>query len=131
MSESVRVSQFRARAVTALVTTESLTAAATASGLSERTLRRYLAEPEFRQQYRAAAREQAQQAASAVLAASLKAVEVLAQCMDTGTPATKTRAARVVLDLALRIVDDDVAARLDLLEAEVRKWDQQPGLRIV
>lgn len=130
MTTGDRLTRIQGRAVVALLTCRTIAEAATAAGVGEKTLRRWLAAEPFASEYRAAARESAREATSALLAAQREAVQVLRACMQDGTSATRVRAARAVLELGVRVAADDLDERLADLEEEVRRWEQQPGLRL-
>lgn len=133
MTNGDRLSRVQDRAIAALMVTRTIAEAATAAGVGEKTLRRWLGSEPFATEYRAAAREAAREATSALLAAQREAVEVLRACLHDGSAATRTRAARALLDLGVRVAADDIETRLAELEQEVRQWDgtPTPGLRIV
>lgn len=87
-------------------------------------MRRWLASEPFAAAYRDAARESAREATSSLLAAQREAVDVLRACLRDGTPATRVRAARALLELGVRVAGEDLDERLRLLEEEVRRWDE-------
>lgn len=122
MAASDRLSRMQARAVTALMTSKTIADAATKAGCSERTLRRWMAQPAFSTAFRAAARESARESVSSLLAAQNEAVAVLVAAMHDGTPADRVRAARALLELGARASETDLDQRiLDLEEAVA--WD--------
>jgi len=131
MTADDRLSRIQSRALAALLTSRTILEAATTAGVSERTLRRWLTQPEFASTYRSAAREAASEAVSSLLAAQREAVDVLVACLHDGTPATRVRAARCLLELGVRVGETDVDERLQLLEREVRSWDTTPRLASV
>jgi hypothetical protein len=78
------------------------TAAATAIGIGEKTLRRWLAEPEFQADY-GSARERAVKIAVGRLQGLLsKATDTLERTMTCGNPATEIRAAVAVIEHGFR-----------------------------
>lgn len=110
-------------AIIALLAKGTVAAAARASGVGERTLHTWLADPTFSAAYRAARRESVRAALAALQRASADAVATIAMVMKdrAAAPAVRLAAARTVLDLALQAVElDDVLARLAALEAKQR-----------
>ena|SRR5207244_10272971 len=105
-------------AIAALLQHPTITAAATAVGIGEKTLRRWLSEPAFQAYYRAA-REQAVRMAVGRLQGLLsKATETLERAMACGTPTTEVRAAVAVLEHAFKGAELlDLAERVEKLEA--------------
>ena len=107
------------KAIAALLTEPTITAAATKVGIGERTLHTWLSERPFVDAYRTARREAVTQAVARLQQVSTAAVAVLVQVMaDKKTPAgTRVVAAKTVLDMAIRAVElDDISARLEALE---------------
>lgn len=47
--------------------------------------------------------------------------------LASGSAATRVRAARAVLELAARLTDDDLAARLAELERRAERWTEGPS----
>ena len=109
----------REQAIAALLEHSTITAAATAVGISEKTLRRWLAEPAFQAEYRAA-REQAVRMAVGRLHGLLStATETLQRAMSCGTPTTEVRAAIAVIEHAFKGTDlIDLADRVAALESK-------------
>jgi transposase len=120
----------QARALAALLACRTVAEAAKVAGVGESTLRRWLGTDPFSSAYRAAARDAARQATTALLAAQTEAVQVLRSCLREGSPATRVRAARALLELGVRVAADDMDERLSQLEEEVRQWETSPGLRL-
>lgn len=121
------------RAVLVLVATGSTSEAATAAGVTDRSVRRWLASDDFRAAYRAASRTAAGEALSRLLSAQSRAVQTLLDCLTAPSHATRVRAARALLEIGARAIDDDLDERLDELEREVAKWraDAPRGLSAV
>jgi hypothetical protein len=122
------------RALTVLLTGGSSEAAAEAAGVSGRTLRRWQLSAEFADALRSEARESFRQAHTQLLAAQAEAVQVLRQALRTGSSAEQIRAARTLLELGLKVSEDDHGERLALLEEAVWRTGQRepierPGLR--
>lgn len=120
-----RLTQVQTRAISALLTSRTFSDASTAAGVSERTLRRWLAAEPFASAYRAAARHCAREAISALLAAQREAVDLLRTALSEGTPANRVRAARALLELGIRVGSEDLDERITELEKEVQTWDAQ------
>lgn len=107
------------KVLAALLTAPSKAAAAQAAGISPRTLRDYLADPTFRQEYQKAfaglvedATRQAQQAIAPALSTLREIVE------DTDESAqARISAARNILEYGMRLTEQtDILERLDELE---------------
>lgn len=123
MSADERLSRLQTRAIAALLACRTVTEAAKVAGVGESTLRRWLAADPFASAYRAAARDAAREATTALLAAQREAVQVLRSCLREGSPATRVRAARALLELGVRVAADDMDERLSQLEEEVHRWE--------
>ena len=109
------------QSITALLVQGSLQAAAEASGINEKTLRRWLREDAaFQTAYRDARRAVVQHAITQVQQATGEAVETLRSVMqDAEAPASaRVSAAKAMLETALKGIDiDDLEVRLAALEA--------------
>lgn len=127
----VNLSPAQQCAVVVLVATGSTGEAATAAGVTDRSVRRWLTSDDFRAAYRAASRAAAGEALSRLLSAQNRAVETLVECLTAPSPATRVRAARALLEVGTRALDDDLDQRLDDLEQEVGAWRDRPGLAAV
>ncbi len=92
--------------------------AARQSGLSERTIYRRLADPEFRQKMRESRAEMSQRALGMLTAASLEAVKTLLSLQKDNVQASvRLGAARAVLELGSKMRGDvDFEERLCALE---------------
>src|SRR5690349_516513 len=94
-------------AIAALLTAPTVTAAAGQAGVGERTLRRWLASPDFRTAYRQARRDLVEGAIGRVQAATGQAVDTLLTVAKTGAKdADRVRAAVALLDHAFRGLSD-------------------------
>lgn len=128
MSANVRpLNSQQERALVALLSHGSPSRAAVAAGCSERTVRRWCASEAFRNEYRCRARQLSADAGIDLLAASAQAVATLRTAMASGSPATRVRAARSVLELASKLQDDDLADRLAELERRAGQWTDGPS----
>lgn len=110
------------RAVLSLVETGSTSAAAAAASVTPRSVRRWMADDTFRAAYRTASRTAAGEALSALLSAQSLAIETLVRCLTAESAATQVRAARALLEIGTRALDDDLDQRLDELERRVEAW---------
>ena len=122
MSENVALSATQARAVAAIMTTRTLTAAAAEAKVTTRTLTRWLADPAFSAALAYAETDMLATTARAVLAIALKAVDTLKATLDDQEAGhgVKLRAADLVLGLAIKLTElRTLEARLQALELEV------------
>jgi transcription elongation GreA/GreB family factor len=112
------------QSITALLVQGSLQAAAAASGINEKTLRRWLRDDAaFQIAYREARRAVVQHAITQVQQATGEAVETLRAVMqDPAAPASaKVSAAKNILDTAVKAVElEDLEARITALEQQAR-----------
>jgi transposase-like protein len=104
-------------AIAALLTEPTVEAAARRVGVNESTLLRWLKEPEFGTEYRAARRLVVESAIGRLQQAATQAVDALARNLSCGIPAVEVGAAKAVLDQAIRGVELlDLAERVAVLE---------------
>lgn len=108
----------------ALLVTPNVRIASRNAGVGVSTLRRWLTQPAFSEEYRRLSRETRQQAVSAVLAAQREAVHVLIHQMRTGPADGRVRAASKLLELGNRIADDDLDQRVSRLEQITEESDE-------
>src|SRR5262245_29807917 len=102
-----KLSRQQEAAIAALLTEPTLADAATAAGVGEATLRRWLRLPAFRAAYRRARRELVEEAVGRVQAATGQAVDALLQVARHGErDGDRVRAAVALLDHAFRGVRD-------------------------
>ena len=112
------------KALQALLTQPTKQEAAKAAGISPRTLRDYLADPDFQAAYRQAfgqlvhdATRQAQQALSPALSALRDIVED-----ETETSTARIAAARSLLEYGLRLTElTDILEELEAIEGDSRE----------
>lgn len=105
----------------ALMSTNSISAAAAAAHVGERTLYRRLQDPEFRRQLEEQRLKTLETARNALLSRLTAAVDTMADVMENGEngPSTRLTAARMMIDAALRMVEvTDIEKRLDVLERQ-------------
>jgi hypothetical protein len=93
------------RAILALLSTPTRRAAAQRTGISERTLDRYLADPGFARRYSEARAAAYTEALADVQAAASEAVSALRRNLRGEDPKAEVAAARTILDFALRARD--------------------------
>lgn len=127
MTETGRnvLSRKQETALIALAVGGSVAEAAQRANVSERTVTRWLGTDAFRAEYRAQAQETSRQALTAVLTGQRRAVEVLLRGLDSDTDAVRVRAATRILELGLKLKDDDVEERLTDLEQKLRHREQE------
>jgi DNA-binding MurR/RpiR family transcriptional regulator len=114
----------RDAALSALLTTRSVRAAARKCKLSEATLFRFLQEPTFKAQYRAARRELVETATAKLQAECTSSVTVLSQIArdKKAPPASRVAAARIIIEQSIKAVElMDLAERLERLEEVLKK----------
>lgn len=122
MRENERLSAKQQRAIEALLRESTTRAAASAAGVSEATIFRWLAESVFAAAYREARSRLLESTLTALQAASTEAVKVLQEVMGNyeAMPAARVSAARAVLDFALKGREQiEIEERLRALEAAV------------
>ena len=107
------------RALQALLETQTVRAAAEASGVAISTLRRYLGEDEFSTKLREASRASMKAATARASASMEDAIRVLREIAadETAPPQTRIAACDKILTHGLRLTDRyDVLAQLEALE---------------
>ncbi|MGI8542817.1 MAG: hypothetical protein ACR2MD_04980 [Aridibacter sp.] len=110
------------KALTALLTSNSITEAATKAKLSETTLYRYLQDNEFKDKYRNARRNLLESSIGQIQGATSDAVETLKRNLDCGTPSAEIRAAQIILDNSNRAFEiTEILQRLENLEANQKE----------
>ncbi|CAN5176133.1 hypothetical protein BH20ACI1_BH20ACI1_20110 [soil metagenome] len=98
-------------ALNALLNSTSITEAANTSKLSEKTLRRYLADEKFLTEYNAAQNEIVGAAVAALKQAATEAVETLRRNLTCDNPQAEIRAAQIILDNVLGNENDKSQSR--------------------
>ena len=95
----------------------TIESAAKQADIGESTLRRWLAEPEFKAKYRAARRQVVEAAIGRLQSVATKAVDALERYLSCGIPAVEVGAAKSVLDQAIKAVElVDLVERVEALE---------------
>jgi hypothetical protein len=120
---SKKLSYHQEKSIAALLSTKSIPEAASASGVSSRTLERWLAEnEEFVAEYRAARRRVVEGAIGQLQHATTEAVKALERNLTCGKPAVEVRAALGILEHATKAVElYDLEERLSEIE---RRYEQ-------
>ena len=116
----------RARAILALLSEQTISKAATKAGVSEKTLRRWLADDEaFKADYAAARRKTFEIGMGRVQAAAGRAIDTLEELLDdTDHPSVRLGAVRTLAELAIHQHDADVImSKLDEIEEHHREQD--------
>lgn len=104
-------------AVAALLTHDSITAAAAAAGVCEKTLRTWLKDEDFLRAYRAARRTVVEAALAQLQRVTGEAVMALRRNLTCGHAGSEIRAAVAVLDHACRALElTDLMQRVEGLE---------------
>jgi hypothetical protein len=107
-------------AILALLTRPSIEDAARVAGIAEKTLRRWMRDPEFKAEYLRARREAASQAIALIQQGMGGAAITMRKLMtDVNVPAAvRLRAAEAVVGLGIKGIEvEDIEARLSQLEA--------------
>lgn len=117
-----RLTRKQETALAALAFTNSTREAAQRAGVSERTLRRWMHSDAFMDAYREQARKNSGQAHSALMAAQLEAVEVLRNALKAEAVGVRIRAASRILEIGLKVRDEDLELRLVELERKAARW---------
>lgn len=106
-------------ALSALLQTNSRAEAARAAGVSERTVRNYWNDPEFRREYATACRDQLREATQRAQYNATAAVDTLTEIMqdEEQPPNVRIQATRALIDATLRLSEVvDIDERLTALE---------------
>jgi hypothetical protein len=110
----------QSRAVAAILASPSLVEAARRTGVSARTLQRWLKGPEFATALREAGRQASDVAVQRLKGAALGAVAIAERLCHCGEPGVEARASLGILGLIVKLVAaDDLIARVEALEARL------------
>ena len=124
---SKRLSPGMERGISALLTHHNVSDAATAAGITRRTLWRWLQDEEFLKAYRAEQNTVISSATSMLLAASAQAVEVLIKNLTCGDPRAEISAAKAILQIAGEHMEKvEIIDRLVKLEKIAKKNNLRP-----
>lgn len=119
-----KLSRKREQAIAALLAQPTIAKAAEACGVGERTLHRWLADPDFAQRYAVARRDVLRQGIGRLVGALPRAVQVLDEVMTASDApaAVRVSAARVVVSGWQAAHDaDDLEERIAALEQALRR----------
>lgn len=111
------VSDRQRRAIEALLTTKSTSEAATVCGVGARSIERWKRDQAFRDAYRTASRERLAETVGRLRAAASEAVDALRDALQDERVSNRIRAASVLLETAVKVEVDDLARRVEALEA--------------
>lgn len=126
MTTNTKLTSRQRKVITALLSCGSVPKAAKASGVSERSIYRYLADDDFQQALLAAESDAINQATRRLLGLQDKAVGILEGIMDDdeASDSVRLRAATNVLDYLLKLRElRNVEDRLAALEEAVNEQD--------
>ncbi len=110
------------KALTALLAHSTIVEAAQTSGLSEKTLRRYLEDAEFQKEFRAARRVVFEQNIVRLNALHAGAVDTLERNLNCENPSVEVRAAQIIIEGNRKDFETlDILERLEKIENEHQK----------
>jgi hypothetical protein len=105
------------QSILALLETTTVKEAAEKVGVSDRSLRRWLLEPDFLADYRSARQQVVEHCVSLLQQCSAAAVTVLVKNMTCGKPAVEIRAAAIIINGSVKGVETlDIETRLRAIE---------------
>ena len=122
------LTQNQQKAIAALLSSPTREEAARKCGLTSRTLRVYFQSDEFCETYRSAFQELTESATRQAQRLLSPALDTLEEVMNDADapPAARTNAARIAIESALRLVEqNDIMRQLDELEAWRREQEQR------
>lgn len=111
------------KALLALLTNPTKEKAAAAAGITSKTLRGYLADPEFQAEYRKAFAGMVEDATRQAQQAIAPALSTLREVVDSGESSQfRISAARSILEYSLKLTEqNDILAKLQELEKAVER----------
>jgi hypothetical protein len=121
MTAGARGARKRQQAIAALLERSTIVEAARAAGIGEKTLRRWLVQPEFKAAYQDAREQTLRMAVGRLQGLLARAGEALERAMACGTPGVEVRAAGIVIQEAFKGVE-----LLDLVERVAALEERQP-----
>jgi hypothetical protein len=125
-SSSNRRSTGKEKALAALLLSGNIRQASKAASLSEKTLSRYLQDPEFRETYRAARRGTVEAAIAETQQLMSTAVDTLRRNLTCGRPSVEIRAARIILEQGISGLETvDLLSRVERLEDEFSRLENK------
>jgi hypothetical protein len=104
--------------------------AAKSIGVSEKTLRNWMAREDFADELRALRAKVMEGAVSRMTGMTDKAIDTLERCLTAKKDADAVRAARAVLEFRARMDTDRMQQRLVELEREVAEMRRRPGVTV-
>jgi hypothetical protein len=120
MARRSGIGRKRELAITALLNAPTIAKAAESLGLHERTLRLWLANPEFVAAFRQAKRELMEAATLHLQRGMMDAVLKLRKLLGSRNEGVRLRAAVAILTLSNKAVEDDIIERLAAVEEKLR-----------
>lgn len=109
----------------ALLSEKDVRTAAEKAGVSETTAWRYLADADFKAEYRERRRNAVEQAAATLQRGSSIAAETLLKNLSCGNPTAENAAAKTILEQASKAVELlDLQERLEQIEDAIKQQDQ-------
>jgi hypothetical protein len=122
-----QLSRKRELALSALLVEPTIVGAAQKVGVTEKTLRNWLSQPDFAAEFKARCKGVLDSATSLLSGATESAVECLRRNLECGKAAAEIRAAIGILDHALKTVELlDLMKRLDALEEAIKRGQTLP-----
>lgn len=116
------------KVIDALLSTDTIAAAAKKAGVSEATIYRFLRDDTFKNEYRNARRDVVENTVGQIQGATAEAVKTLKKNLTCGNPSAEIRAAQIILETAYKGVEMiDLQMRLEILEAEQQKMNETAG----
>ncbi len=107
-------------ALNALLASASISDAAIKCGLSEKTLRRYLADADFQKEFRSARRMVFEQNIVRLQSLHTGAVDALERNLNCENPSVEVRAAQIIIEGNRKDFETlDILERLEILEKEI------------
>jgi hypothetical protein len=118
------------QAIAALLSAQTIKAAAAECGVAEVTLWRWLKSDEFAAAYRTARRQVVEKAITEIQGAASKAVATLIRNLDSTDGSVEVRAANSILDRAVRGVEiielteriEKLETRIEQTEGRTKRW---------
>jgi hypothetical protein len=111
------VNDRQGRAIEALLATKSTSEAATLTGIGARTIERWKRDAAFQDAFRAASRDRLAETVGRLRGAASEAVNALRDALTDERVSNRIRAATVLLETAVKVELDDLARRVEALEA--------------
>ena len=111
----------------ALVSGAAVKQAAVTAGVSEKTVRRWLSEPEFSDDIAQARADITKNIMAAVKSKAVQATEVLGEIMDNqkASPYARVQAAKTVLDTAFKAIETaEIVERIEQLEEAAKEAEK-------